>query len=180
MKPAQAWRQRTERALAALGADSGLLKRRGLPLHRDSRRLTCVGLGPDDRDKFLVPGAATAWTAMAAAAGVEGIGLQLISAFRSFDYQQALIRAKLARGRSLEQVLAVTAPPGCSEHHSGRAVDIGCAGCPPLEESFEATDAFSWLSSNARRFGFLLSYPRGNRYGYLYEPWHWCWHRTSR
>ncbi|HEX7650108.1 MAG TPA: D-alanyl-D-alanine carboxypeptidase family protein, partial [Noviherbaspirillum sp.] len=27
----------------------------------------------------------------------------------------------------------------------------------------------------AGRFGFTLSYPRGNTYGFIYEPWHWCY-----
>ncbi|MDE2150625.1 MAG: M15 family metallopeptidase [Gammaproteobacteria bacterium] len=172
------WRQRTQATLVELGADPALLRQRRLPLHREARRLVCVGLGSDGRDKFLLPDAAAGWDGMATAAAADGVVLQLLSAFRSFDYQLALIRAKLARGQSFEQVLAVNAPPGCSEHHSARAVDVGSAGCPPLEEAFENTDAFAWLSAYARRFGFTLSYPRGNRYGYLYEPWHWCWHRT--
>ena len=29
-------------------------------------------------------------------------------------------------------------------------------------------------SNTTGRFGFRLSYPRGNRDGYQYEPWHWC------
>jgi D-alanyl-D-alanine carboxypeptidase len=89
-----------------------------------------------------------------------------------------LILGKLAKGRSIDEVLTVNAPPGCSEHHSGRAVDVGCAGTAPLEESFETTPAFAWLQRHAAAFGFSLSYPRGNRHGYLYEPWHWCHHQT--
>jgi D-alanyl-D-alanine carboxypeptidase len=110
------------------------------------------------------------------AARADGVHLLLVSAFRSFEFQQALVRGKLDKGRSIDEVLAVNAPPGCSEHHSGRAVDIGSAGTPPLEEVFEETEAFTWLTRNAGRYAFTLSYPRGNAEGYLYEPWHWCWH----
>ncbi|MET0229666.1 MAG: D-alanyl-D-alanine carboxypeptidase family protein, partial [Rhodanobacteraceae bacterium] len=40
--------------------------------------------------------------------------------------------------------------------------------------------AFRWLMRHAKRFGFRLSYPRSNRHGIAYEPWHWCWHPKSR
>ncbi|MBL6752420.1 MAG: M15 family metallopeptidase [Nevskia sp.] len=174
-----ALRRRIAEALEGLGADAGLVGRRGLPVFGEAARLHCVGLGADGRDKFLAPLAARAWQAMSAAAAAEQVELLLVSAFRSFDFQHALIRAKIAKGRSLDEVLRVNAPPGCSEHHSGRAVDIGSRGIAPLEEDFERTEAFAWLGANAARYGFGLSFPRENRYGYLYEPWHWCWHRRS-
>ena len=44
-----------------------------------------------------------------------------------------------------------------------------------LDNSFEQTDAFRWLSENAHRFGFILRYPKGKTdiTGYIYEPWHY-------
>ena len=165
--------------LRELGADPALLRARGLPLFADARQLRCVGLGTDGRDKFLLPAASAAWLAMREAAARDDVELLLISAFRSFEFQLALIRGKLAKGRSIGEILTVNAPPGCSEHHSGRAVDIGARDTPALEEDFERTPAFEWLSREANRFGFHLSYPRGNRYGYLYEPWHWCWTKAE-
>ena len=99
--------------------------------------------------------------------------LSVVSAFRSYDYQALLIRQKLERGRTLAEILAVNAPPGCSEHHTGRALDIGTPGCPPVDEVFEQTEAYAWLQRHAGDCGFSLSYPRGNPHGYVYEPWHW-------
>lgn len=148
---------------------------RKLPLIAEARRLVPVGLGTDGRDKLLAPAAATAWLRMRAAAQRDGIDLLLISAFRSVDFQRALIEAKLRRGMSVADVLKVNAPPGYSEHHSGRAVDIGSQNVEPLEEDFENTEAFAWLRKHARRHRFSMSYPRGNPQGYLYEPWHWCY-----
>ncbi len=113
---------------------------------------------------------------MQTAARRDGIALDAISGFRSVEYQAAIIRRKRARGLSLDSILSVNAAPGYSEHHSGRALDIGSPGEPPAEESFERTAAFAWLQSNARRFGFRMSYPRDNPFGIVYEPWHWCWH----
>ncbi|HEY4990089.1 MAG TPA: D-alanyl-D-alanine carboxypeptidase family protein, partial [Opitutaceae bacterium] len=69
----------------------------------------------------------------------------------------------------------VNAAPGYSEHHTGRAVDIGVPDEPPLEEGFALTQAFSWLTAHAREFGFALSYACGNPQGIAYEPWHWLY-----
>ena len=158
-----------------LGITHEWLKARGLPFHVEARHLTPVGLGSDGRDKLLHRPAARAWLAMRTAAAKDGIELQLVSAFRSYAFQAALIRSKLQRGLALDAVLCINAPPGYSEHHSGHAVDIGSADCGPLEEAFEQTSAFAWLSQYAASYGFAMSYPRGNAQGFLYEPWHWCW-----
>ena len=123
-------------------------------------------------------GVPAAWRAMVAAAGAEGITLLLISGFRSVQRQQEILERKRAAGEAIESILRVNAAPGYSEHHTGRAVDIGTPGCPPLEERFEETSAYGWLSRNAGRFGFFLSYPRGNPNGIVYEPWHWL-HRVG-
>src|SRR5688500_17676686 len=109
------------------------------------------------------------------AAHAQDIALDAISGYRSHDYQLGIFRRKQARGQTLEQILAVNAAPGFSEHHGGHALDIGTVGEPPAEESFEATPAFAWLIHHAAEFGFVLSYPRNNPHGIVYEPWHWRW-----
>lgn len=171
-----ATRQRLRALHAELGIDPRSIVERRLPAFADARRLAPVGLGTDGRDKLLIPAAAKAWQRMRDTAQVGGVSLQLVSAFRSVEFQAALIRAKLGKGQSIDAVLEVNAPPGYSEHHTGRAVDIGEAGCAVLDEILERTRAFAWLVGNAERFGFTMSYPRGNPQGFLYEPWHWCWH----
>lgn len=67
----------------------------------------------------------------------DGVAVRIVSAFRSVDRQAEIVRDKLARGLSLEAILCVSAPPGYSEHHSGRAVDVTTEGMPPLEVEFE-------------------------------------------
>jgi D-alanyl-D-alanine carboxypeptidase len=110
---------------------------------------------------------------MRGAALAKGVVLEAISGYRSHDYQLGIFRRKRARGLSVEEILQVNAAPGFSEHHGGRALDIGTPGEPPAEESFEATPAFAWLARRAGEFGFVMSYPRGNPHGIVYEPWHW-------
>lgn len=172
-------RNHVDALLHELGIDVAMIRRRRLPRYREAQRLQPVGLGTDGRDKLLIAEAAKAWQQMRAAAAGDGIELLLISAFRSVAFQAALIRDKLRRGMPIDEILRVNAPPGYSEHHSGRAVDIGCAGTTALDEAFEHTAAFAWLTARAGRHGFRLSYPRGNAQGYQYEPWHWCWQRGS-
>ncbi|MDW5415321.1 M15 family metallopeptidase [Iodobacter sp. CM08] len=163
-------------AWADLGIPLDLLNRRPLQFFEEASELVNVAIAADGRVWQLIPEAAAGWLAMQAAAKTAGVDIQITSAYRASLRQCELIQRKLSAGQDIEQILQVLAPPGCSEHHTGRAIDIYQPGGPVVEEAFENTSAFSWLSLNASRFGFTLSFPRGNQYGYLYEPWHWCWH----
>jgi len=127
----------------------------------------------------LVPRAAQAWRAMKVGAAQDGIVLEIVSAFRSIEEQADIIRDKLGQGLAMEAILALSAPPGYSEHHSGCAIDINTPGCLEREEVFEQTDAFFWLMENASHHGYTLSYPRGNSAGFIYEPWHWLYRDTK-
>jgi D-alanyl-D-alanine carboxypeptidase len=160
--------------LASLEIPTDLIAARSLVLHPEPQELVVAATGNDGREYLLVSEAAAKWREMSAAALTDGVVIKIGSAFRSVDRQAEIIRAKLAEGLSLEAVLCVSAPPGYSEHHSGRAIDVTTDEGAPLEPEFEKTTAFLWLSKNAGRFGFVLSYPAGNPSGYDYEPWHWC------
>jgi len=170
---------RVETALQELAIPAALITQRALPIFHEPQELVLAETGTDGKEHLLVPSAAKAWRKLSAAASEDGATLHIASAFRSIERQTEIIRRKLELGVSLDQILCVTAPPGYSEHHSGRAVDVTAPGCPSLEMDFENTDAFQWLSEKAKLFGFILSFPRGNQYGYAYEPWHWCFHGTE-
>ncbi len=161
--------------LAALGIGEELIRARSLPLCAEAVELEVADLGEDGREHRMTPAAAAAWRAMKKAAAADGVVLRIGSAFRSIARQTEIIQGKLARGQSLQTILEASAPPGYSEHHTGCAVDITTDGVAPFEVQFETTPAFRWLKANAARFGFVLSYPPGNRHGYQYEPWHWCY-----
>jgi zinc D-Ala-D-Ala carboxypeptidase len=162
--------------LLALGIDPAQYRDdSGLSEIAEPRRLAFAGFDRYRRPLWLTAQAARAWRAMQRAAAVDGVVVEAISGFRSHAYQHGIFRRKLTRGLRIEQILAVNAAPGFSEHHGGCALDIGAPGEPPAEESFEATDAFEWLRTHASGHGFRMSYPRGNPHGIVYEPWHWCW-----
>jgi len=138
-----------------------------------------VALNPDGRPVRLVPPAAAAWRNMRDAAAADHIELIALSGFRSIARQTEIIREKLAAGQPLAEILRRVAAPGFSEHHTGRALDIGSPEHSELDEDFARTAAFRWLEAHAARFGFRLSFPRHNPHGIIYEPWHWCWHRET-
>lgn len=146
---------------------------RKLPHFAEATRLVDIGPNLVGRMQRLTPEAAERWRRMVAEAAQEGIQLLIVSGFRSFDYQAQLIRKKLGSGQTIGEVLRVNAAPGFSQHHTGRAVDVASPGSRPLTEDFETSDAFRWLGDNAARFGFSMTYPRNNRWGFVYEPWHW-------
>ncbi len=145
-------------------------------MQREPARLVTIGSDIHGRTQWLQPRAARALAGMREAAANAGVELQIVSAFRSIEYQLGIVERKRARGLSIDEILRVSAAPGYSEHHTGRCVDFTTPGFEALEEEFERSSAFAWLQRNASRFGFVLSYPRGNVHGIAYEPWHWCWH----
>jgi zinc D-Ala-D-Ala carboxypeptidase len=160
----------------ALGVPRDHGRTRKLRRVRESRSLQFIGLDTQNRQLWLTPRAARAWTHMRDAAARDDIVLEVVSAFRSIEYQLGIIRRKLDRKLSMDEILRVSAAPGFSEHHSGRAFDLTTPGFAALEEEFENSAAFAWLRRNAKTFGFRMSYPKRNPHGIAYEPWHWCWH----
>ena len=120
--------------------------------------------------------AARAFKEMIAAAAADGVVLNPISGFRSIsEQQQVYFDVKAERAQTLAQRALVSAPPGYSEHHTGYAIDIGDGAVPAvnLSPDFEKTAAFKWLTANATKFNFELSFPKGNKQGVTYESWHW-------
>jgi D-alanyl-D-alanine carboxypeptidase len=159
-----------------LGIPSDYAAKRCLFPQVEASDLVGISGGAGDKEIRLDPAAAAAWEKMQTAASDAGIAFVAVSGFRSVRRQTEIIESKLAAGESIESILRVIAAPGYSEHHTGRALDIGFPGEPYLTEAFEMTPAFRWLGNNARKFGFRLSYPRGNIHGIVYEPWHWCYY----
>ena len=113
-----------------------------------------------------------------AARNEDDVYLGAISGFRTLNHQSWLYDKALAKYRSAAIAGQWVAPPGFSEHHTGLALDIGDLDVPlaNVEISFERTRAYRWLTENAHRFDFELSFPKRNDAGtptMFYEPWHW-------
>ena len=177
MGPAPAYLARLRDLHRELGIPPDYAVSRRLTLHEEAlaENLVEIGRNPDGRLLELVPPAAAAWRRLRDEAASDGMELIAVSAFRSVARQTEIIRRKLDDGKPIAEILRYIAAPGFSEHHTGRAIDIGCPGFIDLEENFETTPAFAWLQRQAGRWGFSLSYPRGSETGIGYEPWHWLW-----
>lgn len=95
------------------------------------------------------PDVAAGYDQMVAAAAADGVGLLVVSGFRS-DAEQAELFAA-------HPDPTWVAPPGKSLHRCATELDIGPEA------------AFGWLAANAARFGFLQRYS--------WEPWHFGWNQ---
>lgn len=151
---------------------------RGLRLIPEGTPLVDVGPDTAGRPARLTAETRQAWRDLQARAAADGHVLELVSAFRSVDYQRGIIERKRARGLSWDEIFRFSAAPGYSEHHTGCAVDINCPGCRALEAEFADTPTFTWLCQHAPALGWRLSYPAGNPHGFHYEPWHWFFERA--
>jgi len=167
------YQQRIKAIHESLNINPDYAESRNLPLQIEATDTVVVSTDNSDKRLRLIPRAHLAWCDLQQAAEQDNIQLIMVSGYRSVEYQQELIMKKRSKGQSLKHILKVLAAPGYSEHHTGRAIDLTTSNCPPCVEYFEKTEAFDWLQSNAARFGFSLSYPRDNPYGFIYEPWHW-------
>ncbi|MDQ5957194.1 MAG: zinc D-Ala-D-Ala carboxypeptidase [Patescibacteria group bacterium] len=121
------------------------------------------------KEVYIMPEVYTKLEKMILDAKNTGINLVINSGYRSFNEQKGLKSAYTQRYGSGANTFS--ADQGYSEHQLGTTVDI-TDGKVGLVTSFENTKASTWLRDNAYRYGFILSYPRGNNY-YMYEPWHW-------
>lgn len=99
------------------------------------------------------------------------IELYVSSAFRSFNEQSALKNDyKIIYGAGTAN--AFSADQGYSEHQLGTTVDLITTGLGGQLEGFQNTKAYTWLLDNAYKYGFIISYPKDNKF-YVFEPWHW-------
>lgn len=108
---------------------------------------------------------------MLKAATDDGIDIKVISAYRSFGDQSALKSTyNIIYGAGTANQFS--ADQGYSEHQLGTTIDFTTAVLKDTFDTFDKTEAYTWLNKNAYKYGFILSYPKGNSY-YVYEPWHW-------
>ena len=119
----------------------------------DRTELTAVS-GSWSGEGYLLPPAASAWEEMRTAAAANGIDLQAIDLYRTWESQDRAYQAHL-NGTKTANVL----PPGTSEHGVGLAVDITNGNIVGVGDAEHA-----WLRDNAARYGW---YPISN------ESWHW-------
>lgn len=121
---------------------------------------------------------------MIAAAAKDGINLEVVSAYRTIEYQQQnfdnSVQQRMDNGMTYDEAYADTAKevafPGKSEHNAGLSADIMSDEYTSMDDDgFKNTKAYEWLSQHAAEYGFILRYPEGkeSETGIIYEPWHY-------
>ncbi len=97
-----------------------------------------------------------------------GVDIKISSGYRGFGTQSILkSQYGVKYGSGANQF---SADQGYSEHQLGTTLDLAATSTGFYD--FEKTASYAWLESNAYKYGFILSYPKGNKY-YVFEPWHW-------
>ena len=105
--------------------------------------------------KYLRHDAKIAFEKMVTIAKKDGYQIVLVSAYRSYSYQEELYNYYVkTSGKNYAD--RCSARPGHSEHQTG------------LEE-------FEWMQKHAHEYGFILRYPSDGYdiTGFKYEPWHY-------
>jgi D-alanyl-D-alanine carboxypeptidase len=100
----------------------------------------------------------------------EDINIFVNSGYRSFEEQKNL-KSRYSQVYGSNKANQFSADQGYSEHQLGTTVDLSDGG-GSLDTNFEKTKVGKWLLENSYKFGFVLSYPKNNKY-YIYEPWHY-------
>lgn len=132
--------------------------------------------------QYVPPHVYKKYTAMMDAMHKEiGRRLYIQSAYRSSAYQLYLfINYLREQGYSIRKTSRRSALPGYSEHGWPKHQALDLVSLEGIGSSYR-TDEFSdlpeyrWLLKNARKFGFVLSYPENSSQGIDFEPWHWRW-----
>lgn len=113
------------------------------------------------------------------AASADGAVLWVASGYRSVELQQEVldeaIRSRVSQNgmteeEAREDALRTIQQPGHSEHHTGLAVDFN-----DVNDGFEETEAYAWLSQHAADYGFVQRYSQNkvDKTGIDNESWHY-------
>ena len=123
----------------------------------------------------------------------EGIKIEIVSGFRSFNRQKQIWNRKfrinkmngLSPQQNLLKIIEYSTLPGTSRHHWGTDIDIidgnkTVSGDVLLEKNFHGDGPYvklrKWMDINAKRFGFYRPYNNNpKRKGFEYEPWHYSY-----
>ena len=135
-----------------------------------------------------------AFIEMKKAAYQDGISIEIVSSFRSFDRQLAIFERKYLQYteddgmeplQAIDKIIEYSTIPGTSRHHWGTDIDIIDAskkteGDVLVPSKFEEGGPFAdlkvWMDEHAREYGFYLVYTdESKRRGFKYEPWHYSY-----
>ncbi|HKO32374.1 MAG TPA: M15 family metallopeptidase [Candidatus Limnocylindria bacterium] len=118
--------------------------------------------------------------ALAAAAAHNGTPISVNSPYRSYAEQVASFNGWVGVD-GFDDAITYSQRPGHSEHQLGLTIDFQTLnGGSALQGDWATTPAGAWMAKNAWKYGWLMSYPKGEGGALLsdatcfhYEPWHY-------
>lgn len=141
----------------------------------------------------LLKEAGEAFQKMQIAARKDGIEIEIVSAYRSYERQKGIWNRKYSSNakkglnpqQNIKKIIEYSTLPGTSRHHWGTDVDIIDANQPSsgdvlLTEKFHRKGPYAplrkWMDKHAATYGFIRPYTQDpKRKGFYYEPWHYSY-----
>ncbi len=143
------------------------------PVSYEPAGLVAVSAVPGGAGQRMRAEAAAAMTRMYEAAKAAGSPFSILTAYRSYGFQQS-VYGSAVRASGVAAADRRVARPGYSEHQTGLTADINDVPSHKLKQTFGASAAGTWVREHGHEYGFIVSYPEGSEAvtGYFYEPWH--------
>ena len=141
--------------------------------------------------------AKVAFEKMKVAALKDGINIEVVSAYRSFQKQKSIFENKYKRYtqegltpiKAVEKIIEYSTIPGTSRHHWGTDIDIIDANYPKPKSVLKEGNFYDngpycklkeWMDRHSEFYGFYEVYTKNpKRKGFKYEPWHFSYAPVS-
>ena len=145
----------------------------------------------------LLPEAYLKFKQMQNDAKKEGVEIQIVSGYRSYQKQKDIWNNKYNKNfeneifgiKNINRIIQYSTLPGTSRHHWGTDIDIIDKRFVPngdllIEKNYSEngiySQLFSWMKKNSKKYGFYLVYDNSpKRKGFKFEPWHYSYKPLS-
>ena len=145
----------------------------------------------------LLPEAYLKFKQMQNDAKKEGVEIEIVSGYRSYQKQKDIWNNKYNKNfengilgiKNINRIIQYSTLPGTSRHHWGTDIDIIDKRFVPkgdllLEKNYAEngiySQLFSWMRKNSKKYGFYLVYDDSpKRKGFKFEPWHYSYKPLS-
>ena len=158
-------------------------------------------LGKNDLKEILrsglLPDAFIKFKQMQNDAKKEGVEIEIVSGYRSYEKQKSIWNNKYNKNferrifgiKNINRIIQYSTLPGTSRHHWGTDIDIIDKRFIPkgdllIEKNYTEngiySELFSWMKKNSNKYGFYLVYDDSpERKGFKFEPWHYSYKPLS-
>ena len=145
----------------------------------------------------LLPEAYLKFKQMQNDAKKEGVEIEIVSGYRSYQKQKDIWNNKYNKNfengilgiKNISRIIQYSTLPGTSRHHWGTEIDIIDKRFIPkgdllIEKNYAEngiySQLFSWMRKNSKKYGFYLVYDDSpKRKGFKFEPWHYSYKPLS-